>query len=339
LIMNNLSKILDSLNVEYTEDSHKFCLACPIHNSDNPDSVYIYKTKKGKYNKFVCWSHRCAHGYNTVLDLVSFISNKDLYETIEYIEKIANQKVGTVNDTKRDLVNFIRQNSEQQKEKRPVCSSELYYKKMEIPAEYYLKRGFSFDVLYEFGVGICRVPTHEMYLRVIVPIFDENKENVLGYVGRSLYNKCNICGKFHSSNKLCPTNKIENKWSNKWINSYNFSTGNYLYNYWNAKKHCEDSIIIVEGQGDIWRLHEAGIHNAVGIFGCELTENQRNLLDELGVYTLNIALDNDEAGINGKIKIIERYSRYYNINLIEYGEKDIGDMSIESVKQVFGRIK
>jgi DNA primase len=335
LIIKNLKRIFDVLGIEYEERANSYTIACPLHKSENLDSLSIYKNN----GFFTCWSHRCELKYNTVFELIKFISGKTHEEALLFIEEISNQKVGVVEKSLDIDYNKMLDNSEYETKMRPLCSTELYYQKMKIPAEYYLKRGFSFDTLYEFGVGICLVKNHEMYLRAVVPVFDETKSNVLGYAGRSLNDKCDMCGKYHYTNKLCPSNKREARWASKWINSSSLNTGAYLYNYWNATNNVTNSLIVVEGQGDIWRLHEAGIKNAVGLFGCELTKRHSELMERLGVYRLHIALDNDEAGVEAKLKIIDKYSKMFDINLVDYGEKDIGDMKVEEAKKIFGDLK
>ena len=89
---------------------------------------------------------------------------------------------------------------------------------------------------------------------------------------------------------------------------------------------------MVVGQGDVWRLYEAGIYNCLGMFGCNLTDEQIFQLEKMEIMNLYLALDNDEAGINARDKITKKLQRYYNIQHIPIDGKDIGDMNINEVK-------
>jgi hypothetical protein len=47
-----------------------------------------------------------------------------------------------------------------------------------------------------------------------------------------------------------------------------------------------------------------------------------------------VALDSDTAGQNGYNRIVERYGGLFNIRKVILPRKDIGDMSIQEVKEV-----
>jgi DNA primase len=90
--------------------------------------------------------------------------------------------------------------------------------------------------------------------------------------------------------------------------------------------------ILVEGQGDVWRLSEAGIFNAVGMFGCSLSEQQRIILERSGALSLVILTDSDEAGQVGKEKIKQKCDKLFNLYFPSSSSKDVGDMKIEDIK-------
>lgn len=139
--------------------------------------------------------------------------------------------------------------------------------KLTIPATYYLKRGYKPDILDKYDVGMCATQGKEMFGRIVVPVYDDNYKYMIGCLGRSIHEKCPKCNKCHSSNRNCPSNPIEELWASKWKNSKNFKAENYLYNFWFSKQHIKESktVVIVEGQGDVWRLEEAGVNCSVGV--------------------------------------------------------------------------
>ena len=90
-------------------------------------------------------------------------------------------------------------------------------------------------------------------------------------------------------------------------------------------------MFLVEGQGDVWKLYESGVYNAVGLFGKDVSSTQRTLLLKSGVTTLIILTDNDQAGRESKIKIKRELGRLFNLVFPKMHTKDLGDMSTEQI--------
>ncbi|MAF25454.1 hypothetical protein CL634_07760 [bacterium] len=164
----------------------------------------------------------------------------------------------------------------------------------------------------KFDVGVCLDSTKPMYNRVVAPVYDDDFKYIVGCVGRV---------------------QNENHNGKKWVNSKNFHTGSYLYGYWLAKEKIRElkTVILVEGQGDVWRMHEAGIENVVGIFGSSLSDSQSRTLETSGAFTIVIMTDNDEAGKKAKNSIKSKCSRIFNIVEPEFDHKDVGDMTVEQI--------
>ena len=192
--------------------------------------------------------------------------------------------------------------------------SENVRKSLARPAKYYIDRGFAEKVLDKFDVGVCLDSTKPMYNRVVAPVYDDDFKYVVGCVGRVQHEKYN--GK-------------------KWINSKNFHTGSYLYGYWLAKEKIRElkTVILVEGQGDVWRLWEAKIKNVVGMFGSGLTDTQSRILETSGAFTLILLTDNDEAGEKARRSIRKKCERIFNIVEIDLSTKDVGEMSVEQINE------
>ena len=181
------------------------------------------------------------------------------------------------------------------------------------PVMYYVNRGYSEKVLDEFDVGACWEKGKPMYGRAVAPVYDEDN-NMIGCVGRVMHEDYN---------------------GHKWINSKNFNCGSYLYGYWLSAKHIRETktVVIVEGQGDVWRLWEAGIKNVVGIFGSSLSDAQCRTLETSGALSIVILTDNDEAGLKAKKSIRQKCDRLFNIIEPVFDKNDIGDMSIEEINE------
>jgi DNA primase len=173
-----------------------------------------------------------------------------------------------------------------------------------------------------------------MYNRVVVPIYDDNYEYMVGCSGRSIFEKCNICSCFHNQNHTCP-NK-DNQWVySKWKHSKDFKSQNHLYNFWFAKKYIMESnvAIIVESPGNVWRLEENGIHNSVGIFGSSLSDRQKVILDSSGAMSLVVLTDNDEAGKKAAEQIKSKCENTYKIYIPKITATDVGEMTTEQINE------
>ena len=92
------------------------------------------------------------------------------------------------------------------------------------------------------------------------------------------------------------------------------------------------TVFITEGQGDVWKLYEAGVKNAVGLFGKTLSEKQETKLNRMGVTNVVGLLDNDQAGREAKVKIQRQLGRMYTMIFPKMIKKDIGDMSLKEIK-------
>ena len=210
--------------------------------------------------------------------------------------------------------------------KKGLISKEGYREKVVIPAPYYLQRGFSKEILEEYDVGYCDNPNKPMYGRAIVPIYDNEYEDIVGFTARSTFDKCNQCKHYHNPSEKC-------RHFPKWMHSKGFQKQKWLYNYWRAKEEILKTgvAIIVESPGNVWRLAEAGIHNAVAIFGTALNVDQRHLLDESGALSLICLMDNDDAGQKAAKKIEEQCSRLYRLFFPSFEGNDVADLNIDKV--------
>lgn len=148
--------------------------------------------------------------------------------------------------------------------------------------------------------------------RCIVPTYNPEGRQLLGVQGRSVNNQLP-----------------------KWLNSDGFPASTSLYGLWLSSefikrtRHC----ILVESPGNLWRLWESGIFNAVALYGGNFTQAKSLLLDRLGTMKLTLVMDNDKAGAEHTETIISQWSRQYNIKAIQLPANagDVADLSVEQV--------
>jgi DNA primase len=157
--------------------------------------------------------------------------------------------------------------------------------------------------------------------RAIIPIHDDTGTDYVGMIGRTT--------KEYVSPKFL-------------IYPKGFDKRHFFYNYHRAiPKAIETSCLyIVEGQGDVWKLYEAGVFNVVSIFGKTISKEQENKLIKLPITHLVILTDNDQAGREAKVKIKRQLSRFYKLTFPKMLNKDVGDMSIEQIQnQILSKLK
>jgi len=345
VIALNIEQFLEFYNIEYTTYPNRIAFPCPIHKSDRKESLTVFTSGSTSVGNFVCWTNHCENEIGRgVVNLIKYLvkekyGNSSMRKVLEQVELITGNKCPTELSLNKDIRNFNNLVSKINTniETKILATREYVKQNLTIPAEYYINRGFSSKTLEHFDVGTCVKRGQEMFMRVVVPVYDKTGQFLIGCVGRSINPECVLCGRYHLKNRACPSNNIEERWSRKWINSSNFSTGNYLYNLWNAFNPAREKqkLILVEGQGDVWKLHEAEIPNAVGLFGNQLTDNQFSIIESLGVTDIYIALDMDEEGLKARTRIIDKLQMYYNIHEIELTHKDVGDMPISDIKSIF----
>ena len=107
-----------------------------------------------------------------------------------------------------------------------------------------------------------------------------------------------------------------------------FNKGNHLFGLYYAKHDIlkKNSAIIVEGQFDAIKAYEMGMSNVVALGGSNMTDHQFALLSR---YTdnINLLLDDDEPGHNGRKKIKNKFGHLASIKdlFLPKGFKDLDE--------------
>lgn len=311
---NKIEIILDKLEIEYEVFGDNIYSTCPAHeDSDNP-RAFSFSKNKGIWN---CWTRSCQEHYNN--DIFGMIrgalSNKygkefTFSETLKWIHKNVNTKnIPTQTNIQKDEIDIITTLKDNIKQ---ITHSPIKIENTNIPSKYFISRGFKSETLKEFAVGDCDNLSSKMYNRAVIPIHDDEGENIIATIGRSTK---------------------EYKIPKFLIYPKGVSKSNILYNFHRAKSNIyNNSLIIVEGQGDVWRLYESGILNCVSIFGKSLSCLQIKKIQKLPITNIVVLTDNDQAGKEAKVQIQRDLGRMYNLFFPRISTKDIGEMSIEQVK-------
>lgn len=302
----DLSKIFDYFGIKYFEGDKLLTCPCPVHDGDNPVAFNITITGQYKGNWF-CNTRNCHEEYYGIKGLLTgILENRGKEYYPEIFKDIFGD--GAVFEEIREVLYCY------QDEYIPVESNSLKFTTpVNIPSPYYLKRGFSESVLKDFMVGDYSGNDRqdEMYGRAVFPVFSQDM-SYRGCVGRTLTN-----------------NKV------KWRNSDGFLKSQTLYGLWKTQPSIMDSgiVVLVEGQGDVLKLYESGISNCAGMFSNFLCDDHIKLLLHMGVHTIILLKDNDEAGETGMKKIMENAGHLFHIVAPDYEANDIGDLTIEEIQE------
>lgn len=352
-ICDRIEDLLTYFDLEYKLSGKFISMSCPIHGGDNISAFNLYPEGEKYRGNWKCRSHGCEEFFkSSILGFIrgvlshqdyGWIKNGDkaysFDEAVKFAEKFLNQRLSDIKVDKKHIeknnfsyaVSVI--STQQPEESKPsYITRQQVRKSLSIPSQYFIDRGFSKEILDKYDVGDCLSVGKEMSDRAVVPIYDIDYEYMTGCSGRSIFVKCDKCNHYH--NESCPNDEDLFKYS-KWKHSLNFKSQNNLYNFWFAKEHIKNSkkAIIVESPGNVWKLEEAGIHNAVAIFGTNLSNYQKMLLDSSGAMTLIIAMDNDEPGHKAAESIFNKCCKIYNIKKLNISCADIGDMTVDQIKQ------
>ena len=321
-LQNNYQLVFDRLDMKYEVIGDNLYSTCPIHHgSDNP-RAFSYSIQKGYWK---CWTRDCQQDFsNDVFGLIRGALSKRCGYNVEFKEVLkwvntnikqldrstnaSVKKDKVVNDEFFDIVRIFTDKNTSEND----SVVEYQYTKA---SKYFISRGFLENTLSYFGVSDCC--KHEnLKDRSIIPIHNQDGSSIVGLLGRSIKEYKDPKFLFYPSG---------------------FNKNKYLYNYHRAyNKICSTkTVIITEGQSDIWRLYEAGIENAVGIFGKSIIESHEELLHKLPIINIVVVTDNDQAGNECKIEIFRKFNRSYNLIFPQISCKDIGEMSVELIRKEF----
>ncbi len=339
-LLDRLPDLLTHMGVDFVEYPNRIAFPCPVHGGDNPEACCIFTDGNSAKGNWHCWTRHCEEDFTgSLVGLVrgwmerNGCEENSFHKALEFCCDFLKIDVNKVEESPYDS-NKVSQvfkifNEENLSDSTPVISRESIRKKLDIPSAYYLnnsdeRKRFSPEVLDVFDVGDCKDSKQAMYGRVVVPIFDE-RGNYSGCVGR--------------------TKSEVSKSNPKWKNSKGFSKSANLYGFNVTAEHILSSgvAIIVEGQSDVWRLYEAGLPMAVGIFGSSLSERQLIILEKSGAFNLVVLTDYDQAGMTAYQGIADKCGRRFNYirpdltswfrsTNLPQNEWDVGNMTTQEIK-------
>ena len=321
-LVNMLPAVLENFDIEYVEYPNRLAFPCPVHGGDNPEACCIFTDGMTHTGNWSCWTHHCEEEFTNnmfgfVRGCLSHNRNRSISmnETASFCLNFLDKGIDDLNEpssnSHRNSFKILDIFNKKVERNEPFISREEIRAKINIPSEYYIGRGYTSETLDLFDVGECLAKNQPMSGRVVVPVYDEGY-NYVGCVGRS----------------------ANEQFKPKWLHSKGFKKS-VLYGLNIAKDEIlkTQTAILVEGQGDVWRMHEAGFINTVGIFGSSINEDQLILLEASGALNIVILTDEDDAGNKAFQQIVKKCGRRFNYLRPEISHKDVGDMTVDQINQ------
>lgn len=322
--LNNKAELVFSkLDMKYEVFGDNIYSTCPIHESSDNPRAFSFSIEKGIWK---CWTRDCQHQYrNDIFGLIrGALSSKTgedvgFGEALKWACKLINVKNTNITNTTNSeishsedflsMVSILKDEYVAKKNTSIIIEPNLKY-----PSAYFLSRGFTAETLMHFSVGDCVNNTSKMYDRAVIPIHNDVGDGLVALIGRTI--------KDYKSPKFL-------------IHPKGFNKSDFFYNYHRAIQRVNETqtLFLVEGQGDVWKLYEAGITNAMGLFGKVISKEQEVKLNKMPLTHIVVLTDNDQAGRESKIQIQRQLNRSYKLSFPKLSTKDIGEMSIEQIKQ------
>jgi 5S rRNA maturation endonuclease (ribonuclease M5) len=356
-LCDNIEPVLSYFNLEYRLSSKMVIMNCPVHGGDNHSALNLYHQGDQYRGNWVCRTHNCEKFFkNSILGFIRGVLSHQQFdwqskedksvsfaEAVDVAIKLIGEDIGSLKTTdlqnnKNAFSNVIKHLSSNNDTNLVKIDSSIIKKSLQIPAKYFIDRGYCSKILNKYDIGLCSNPEKEMYQRAVAPIYDYDHKYMIGCTGRSIFEQCCECKKYHDPKHNCPT---DNSWKySKWKHSNGFKADSVLYNYWFAKDHIlkSSTAIIVESPGNVWKLEEAGFHNSVGIFGSSLSDRQKILIDGSGAMNLILLTDNDDAGNKAAEQIRQKCEKTYKVYRPSLNASDVSCMTIEEIKNLLNPI-
>lgn len=340
-----IAEVFDALGIDYTERHDYLQANCPVHDGDNPRGMFWAI----RSNHWQCKTRGCHRDpvtgpSNSVFGLVRGVMTRKtgkewtFRQTVNFITQALGLKACN-NDgptsQEIEIAKIIKQhrkrNTATQGQGVPLANMLPHLKADQV---YYPNRDISPEIIARYHISFCNTKGKPMYKRAFFPILDITGRYVLGWSGRSIYDKCVECGMHHHPERVsCPDAKYGGVYT-KWKHSKNFRGELCLYNLWYAKPFISKTgtVILCEGPGDVWAYEAAGIRNSVALLGLNMSKQQRLMLQNAGALTIICTFDNDEAGQNAMRKLENELTHYFRIFCITPDTaNDVGDMFAEDI--------
>jgi len=336
----NMRRIMKKLGFKGMDYGNRLVGCCPIPHGDGRtpnDNMQAFSWDFTR-QMWQCFSNRC-HDVNgsDIFALIQSARKIGFKEALRWVLDVVEKDIDEIKELDsaeaERLEQVIRKRSQLVKHKRMEEDLMRHLK----PSTYFNSRGFSDEVVSEFGCGgeWHKVGTYGEN-RVIVPVYDPIDGYLIAFTCRLL------------DDSLIET------WRPKWCHALNFAdmrkksadrsdeerfhASSVLFNLHRAQQYMGESktVILVEGPGDVMRMWEAGLKNVVAVLGTGFSKHHRTLLNKVGCRRIVCVLDSDEPGQKAKNSVEKTCKDYFEFsNVVLEDGKDPGDHSPAQLRLIF----
>jgi hypothetical protein len=293
---------------DYRMNGEQIRMTCPIHGGDNT-SAFVWRPE---YHCWTCYTEQCHKSFgNNVYGFILAMEEGDTARASKVAKEIELINQDEIKARRRERKKYVKIVShETQNPADDIAQSRFTF------STYPIERGIPRDIQRRYKIGIYK----DLYPdKVGFPIFDK-KSRIVGITLRAL----------HSSS------------GPKWIHKpEGYKSSVNLYNIHRAIP-VNGIIIVTEGPIDVLKLVTSGISNCVASFGCNLTNDQINLMKGIGAYKVILAYDDDSAGERGT-RQAARLLELHGMETwkLEFGNgyNDFGEMPICRIRQRDWKVK
>ena len=319
MLFDDIELVLNSLEIEYEIIGDNVYSTCPVHEDSDNSRAFSLSLDKHMWR---CWTRDCQNNYSSdifglIIGVLSARHDKDVgfKEALLWACKILNidskhVKIDKIEES-NDFIKMVNIFTQHDSRHEALTGKEQY--DLMLPSEYFIIRGFKEQTLLHFGVGDCLDKHGFMSQRAVIPIHNDEGSKVVAHIGRA-------------------TKEYRTP---KFLFTKGFDKRMFLYNYHRAIAKAKDTscLFITEGQGDVWKLYESGVENAVSIFGKSLSSQQKLKIESSGVTQLVILTDDDQAGRESKTELHRQLSRMFRLYFPRLTGKDVGDMEADQIQK------
>lgn len=339
LLATRTEKIVEKLQIDVTVDYVSMTGCCPIHRGDNRNALLYYPDGHTKPGHWQCFTRRCEEVFkSTPLGFIQGVLSAqqlgwekrgdEVLSLVKVLNWVRDNLQIDINDLKIDAIEeeklrFIRNEKPKPiKTAKQGVSRDKVRSFLKIPSQYYLGRRYSAELLDEFDVGDYPVLGRELSGRAVVPVYDQFGFYACGYSGRAI-------------------GKIKPKWLHHQLDS-----DVSLYGIWKYYDRIlkDKVVILVEGPGEVWGIHRAGVPSALGVFGNCVKHGQLSMLEDMGVMGVILAFNKDEAGRIGEEQARELLGRRYMLETVFPPSEDVdygsapSEWITENLKPVYDKL-
>lgn len=294
LTIDNYREIAIALGAIVIKEDDNYILFSSICHEKNPDGtknkLYFYKDKK----IFICYI--CSVSY-TVYNLIrqrkkilgEICSFPDSLKFVCDVCNIPYDNIERIHKNTTKIYNWEEDLNRYIKIKNGESLIKTYDKNIldffpKIYHQSFINDGISIETMEMFN--ICFYPYGQ---QIVIPVYDKDG-NLVGLHGRNL--KPEI---IEAGYKYLPIRLVEgiNEDGSHGI-EFNFSTSNVLYglNWTKANIEYTGEITLFEAPKSVMQMNSILVaNNTVGMFGMNLQNRRRDMIINLGVEKVNIALD------------------------------------------------